>query len=94
MDITPYMLARYFGLGNLSAIYGFTWTAYAASAATGTVIMGRAFDQTGTYGPLLWKLAAMTFAGGVLLGFMPKYPEARATRDLPPTAIEAEAMPT
>lgn len=94
MDITPYMLARYFGLGNLSAIYGFTWTAYAASAAAGTVIMGRAFDQTGTYGPLLWKLSAMTFVGGALLAFMPKYPDARATDDLPPAAIEAEAMPT
>lgn len=45
-DVTPYLLARYFGLRSFSTFYGFTWTAYALASAIGPVLMGRAFDAT------------------------------------------------
>jgi len=32
--ITPYLLTRYFGLRAFSALYGLTWTFYAAAGAT------------------------------------------------------------
>jgi MFS family permease len=56
--ITPYLLTRYFGLRAFSTLYGLTWTFYAAAGAIGPVILGRAFDATGSYSPLLVLLAA------------------------------------
>ena len=46
--ITPYLLTRYFGLRSFSTLYGLTWSFYAASAAVGPVILGCAFDSTGS----------------------------------------------
>lgn len=56
--ITPYLLTRYFGLRAFSTLYGLTWTFYAAAGAIGPVILGRAFDLTGSYAALLAVLAA------------------------------------
>ena len=56
--ITPYLLTRYFGLRSFSTLYGVTWTFYAAAGAIGPVILGRAFDLTGSYVSLLSVLAA------------------------------------
>lgn len=55
---TPYLLTRYFGLRSFSTLYGFTWTFYAAAGAIGPVILGRAFDVTGSYTSLLLVLSA------------------------------------
>ena len=57
--ITPYLLTRYFGLRAFSTLYGFTWTFYAAAGAIGPVILGRAFDATGSYASLLMLLASV-----------------------------------
>jgi len=56
--ITPYLLTRYFGLRAFSTLYGLTWTFYAAAGAIGPVILGRAFDATGSYSSLLALLTA------------------------------------
>ena len=56
--ITPYLLTRYFGRRAFSTLYGLTWTFYAAAGAIGPVILGRAFDATGSYSSLLVLLAA------------------------------------
>jgi MFS family permease len=73
--ITPYLLTRYFGLRAFSTLYGLTWTFYAAAGATGPVILGRAFDSTGSYVSLLVILAvALAIAAGMNL-FLPRYPD-------------------
>jgi MFS family permease len=67
---TPYLLTRYFGLRAFSTLYGLTWTFYAAAGAIGPVILGRAFDVTGSYSSLLVLLAAvlgLTAATNLLL---------------------------
>ncbi|MGB7762907.1 MAG: MFS transporter [Bryobacteraceae bacterium] len=74
-DVTPYLLSRYFGLRSFSTLYGFTWTAYAIAGAVGPVIMGRAFDSTGSYRALLMQLAVMTLAAASLMLFLPRYKE-------------------
>ena len=72
--ITPYLLTRYFGLRSFSTLYGLTWTFYAAAGAIGPVILGRAFDSTGSYTSLLTILAvALAFAAAMNL-LLPKYP--------------------
>jgi cyanate permease len=66
--ITPYLLTRYFGLRAFSTPYGLTWTFCAAAAAIGPVILGRAFDSTGSYTALLVMLAtALGLAAGMNL---------------------------
>jgi predicted MFS family arabinose efflux permease len=72
-DVTPYLLARYFGLRSFSMLYGFTWTAYAVAGAIGPVLMGRAFDATGSYERLLVLLAVVTFLAAVLMLWIPRY---------------------
>ncbi len=56
-DITPYLLTRYFGLRAFSTLYGFSWTAYAIAGGIGPVLMGRAFDATGSYQTFLLGLS-------------------------------------
>jgi MFS family permease len=72
-DVTPYLLSRYFGVRALSTLYGFTWTAYAIAGAVGPIIMGRAFDATGSYSALLVQLGVATLAAASLLLFLPPY---------------------
>lgn len=72
-DVTPYLLSRYFGLRSFSMLYGCTWTAYACAGALGPILMGRAYDLTGSYQALLMTLAVATFAVASLMGLMPRY---------------------
>ena len=72
-DVTPYLLSRYFGLRSFSTLYGLTWTAYAIAGAIGPVLMGRAFDLTGSYETLLSQLAVGTLAVAALTLLLPRY---------------------
>jgi len=82
-DITPYLLSRYFNLKSFSTLYGFTWSAYAVAGAVGPVIMGRAFDHTGSYDRLLMKLSVLTLGTALLSLALPRYHE----------PVTAEAVP-
>jgi len=77
--ITPYLLTRYFGLRAFSTLYGVTWTFYAAAAAVGPVILGRAFDSTGSYTSLLVILAAALALAAAMNLFLPRYSDSAAT---------------
>ena len=83
-DTTPYLLTRYFGLRSFSALYGISWTAYAVAGAVGPVIMGRAFDLTGSYSVLLARLSVFTLAAAALLLLLPRYRQ----------TVEPVAVPT
>jgi MFS family permease len=84
-DVTPYLISRYFGLRSFSALYGLTWTFYAFAGAIGPILMGKAFDVTGSYEALLVQLALATFAAAALMWFLPRYapPESAASIHLP-----------
>ncbi len=75
-DVTPYLLSRYLGLRSFAMLYGFTWTAYAIAGAVGPILMGRAFDATGSYATLLTQLAIGTFLIAALMLLMPGYEQA------------------
>jgi len=66
-------LTRYFGLRAFSTLYGLTWTFYAVAGAIGPVILGRAFDLTGSYTPVLVALAVATAVAALLLILLPSY---------------------
>lgn len=72
---TPYLLTRYFGLRAFSTLYGLTWTFYAAAGAIGPVILGRAFDATGSYVSLLVLLAGVLALAAAMNLFLPRYSE-------------------
>jgi predicted MFS family arabinose efflux permease len=72
-DVTPYLIAKYFGLRAFSTLYALTWTAYAIAGAIGPVIMGKAFDVTHSYQTLLSQLALLTLAAAALMLFLPRY---------------------
>jgi MFS family permease len=92
--ITPYLLTRYFGLRAFSTLYGLTWTFYAAAGATGPVILGRAFDSTGSYVSLLTILAAALGLAAIMNLLLPKYSTLPA-RGQSSTEPQAESrMPT
>jgi MFS family permease len=76
--ITPYLLTRYFGLRAFSTLYGLTWTFYAVAGATGPVILGRAFDMTGSYTSLLSTLAIALGVAAAMMLLLPKYPTEKA----------------
>lgn len=82
-DVTPYLLSRYFGLRSFSTLYGLTWTAYATAGAIGPILMGRAFDATGSYAALLLRLAAATLVVAALNFLLPRY------RSWPPPRVGA-----
>lgn len=68
-DVTPYLLARYFGRRHFSALYGLSWTAYAIGGATGPLWVGHLYDRAGAYLPrFIVYLAAVAF-GAVILSF-------------------------
>ena len=71
---TPYLLTRYFGIRAFSTLYGLTWTFYAAAGAIGPIILGRAFDATGSYSSLLGLLAAVLALAAAVNLLLPKYP--------------------
>jgi hypothetical protein len=72
-DITPYLLTRYFGLNAFSTLYGLTWTFYAVAGAIGPVMLGHAFDSTGSYTSSLTLLALTTALSGALMLRLPPY---------------------
>jgi len=75
---TPYLLTRYFGLRAFSTLYGLTWTFYAAAGAIGPVILGRAFDATGSYSALLSLLAGALGLAAATNLLLPRYSESLA----------------
>jgi MFS family permease len=88
-DVTPYILSRYLGLRSFAMLYGFTWTAYAIAGAVGPILMGRAFDATGSYTTLLTQLAIGTFLIAALMLLMPGYD--RAFRPSPAALIPSDS---
>jgi MFS family permease len=71
--MTPYLLTRYFGLRSFSTLYGLTWTFYAIAGAIGPIILGRAFDLTGSYASLLVLLAGALGLAALTNLLLPRY---------------------
>jgi cyanate permease len=88
-DVTPYLLSRYFGLRSFSTLYGFSWTAYALAGAAGPVLMGRAFDATGSYEALLARLSLFTVGTAALMLLLPAYASKNAERSALPDEVKS-----
>ena len=71
-DVIPYLISRYFGMRSLSTLYGLNWTVWGLAAVAGPMMMGRAFDATGTYETTLIQLAFVTGAAALLITTLPR----------------------
>jgi len=65
-------------------------TAYAIAGAIGPIVMGKAFDATGSYQALLSSLALFILAAASLMLFLPRY-RATAAEELAAGALSASA---
>jgi MFS family permease len=83
-DITPYLIARYFGLRSFSTLYGLTWTAYAIAGGIGPMLMGLVFDATRSYSAFLGIVAALTAIAATANLAMPRYETERVEPALEP----------
>ena len=88
-DVAPYLVSRYFGLRSFSLLYGFAWTASALAAAAGPIVMGLAFDATGSYATLLVRFAVVASAVAALMLLMPRYEMPRTSGLVTPHAAAA-----
>jgi predicted MFS family arabinose efflux permease len=72
-DVIPFLVARYFGLRSFSVLYALTWTFYAVAGAIGPVLMGKAFDASGSYAALLLWIAGSIVVVAPLMLVLPRY---------------------
>jgi MFS family permease len=88
IDVTPYLLSRHYGLRSFSTLYGFNWTAWGVAGALGALVLGRAFDATGSYVTTLIELGAATLVAAGLMLTLPAPPVSASV------ATEAAEEPT
>lgn len=64
-DIIAYLISRYFGLRAFSEIYGYAFGAFTLGGVVGPLLMGKAFDSTGSYsiGLGIFVVASIIAAG-------------------------------
>ncbi|WP_304164520.1 MFS transporter [Phenylobacterium aquaticum] len=77
MDLLPYLVSRYFGLGRFGAILGFASAFFYLGASAGGLSLGAVYDITGSYRPALMTCAVLFLisVGGLLaLGPYPNLP--------------------
>jgi len=63
VDLIAYLTSRYFGLRAFGKVYSSTFAAFGLASALGPLLMGTAFDRTGSYhGALITFLVAAAIA--------------------------------
>ena len=73
VDIIAYLMGRYFGLCSLGTAFGFAFSAFVLAGGLGPLIMGFAFDRTGSYGVPLSGFSVATLAAAALVSRMGPY---------------------
>jgi len=72
IDIMAYLIGRYFGLRALGTAFGFGFGTFVLAAGLGPLLMGYAFDHTGSYRvPLAGFFVATLLAAGLMGGLGP-----------------------
>ncbi len=72
-DLMAFLVARYFGLKNYSAIYGAQYGFFALGAGTGPAIFAAIYDRTGNYDTQLMLSAALMLFGATMLLTLGRY---------------------
>jgi MFS family permease len=67
VDISAYLISRYFGLRSFGAIYGFIFGGFGLAGGLGAYLMGASFDATGSYVFMLAFFCAATLIGAAIM---------------------------
>jgi MFS family permease len=78
VDVTAYLVSRYFGLRHFSSIYAWYYSAYSLGAGLGPLATANAVDRLGGYTEILLAHAAMLALATLLLASLPRFPADRA----------------
>jgi MFS family permease len=73
VDIIAYLMSRYFGLRSLGTAFGFAFSVFVLAGGLGPLIMGFAFDHTGSYRVPLSGFSLATLAAAALMSRMGPY---------------------
>jgi len=73
IDVLAYLTGRYFGLRSLGTAFGFGFGAMVLSGGVGPLIMGFAFDHTGSYRAPLAGFFIATIVAAALVGRLGPY---------------------
>lgn len=77
VDVTAYLVSRYFGLRHFSSIYAWYYSAYSLGAGLGPLATANAVDRFGGYTEILMVHAAMLVIATLLLARLPGFPTNR-----------------
>ena len=92
-DIIAYLMSRYFGLRALGVAFGFAFGAFILASGLGPLLMGLAFDRTGSYRTPLAAFFIACLLAAALMGRLGPYRFALTPRAEPhagvPAAVEA-----
>ncbi len=77
VDVTAYLVSRYFGLRHFSSIYACYYSAYSLGAGLGPLATANAVDRFGGYTESLMAHAVMLVVATVLLARLPAFPTAQ-----------------
>jgi MFS family permease len=73
VDIIAFLMSRYFGLRSLGATVGFAFAGFVIAGGVGPLVMGFAFDRTGSYRLPLAAFGVAATAAAVLVTRLPPY---------------------
>jgi len=73
LGLASYFVTRFFGFKSYGQIYGCIYGAMVAGSGSGTVLMGVAYEMTGTYKPAFAAAAGTLFLSAVLIASLPRY---------------------
>ena len=74
VDVTAYLVSRYFGLQHFSSIYAWYYSAYSLGAGLGPLATANAVDRFGGYTEILLVHALMLVIATLLLTRLPAFP--------------------
>jgi predicted MFS family arabinose efflux permease len=74
IQLCGYLTARYAGMRNYGAIFGFMTSMIALASALGPIAAGMSFDRFGSYTPLLAVGAVISLISGALILSLGAYP--------------------
>ena len=73
LGLASYFVTRFFGFKSYGQIYGCIYGAMVAGSGSGTVLMGVAYEVTGTYRPAFAVAAGTLLISAILIASLPRY---------------------
>ncbi len=77
VDVTAYLVSRYFGLAHFSSVYAWYYSAYSLGAGLGPLATANAVDRLGGYTEILLVHAALLMIAAILLTRLPAFPHSK-----------------